>query len=198
METSGDRFHHIQVAYSKMAFASFSLGLLSWIPVIPFTTILSVIFGIIALFHIEKYKLLGKSKAMWGMALGVGSSIFWIGLSLLSLQVGDNPFDDIKKITTLDFLRQCAGRIELFKKENGRYPTTLEELNKPQNLTLILTDSYGKKFFYKLSDNAANYELRSLGPDGTYDTLDDIKLDDNFMETGEGLKVIKPHPVLQN
>ncbi|MGI6599993.1 MAG: type II secretion system protein GspG [Kiritimatiellia bacterium] len=82
-----------------------------------------------------------------------------------------------------DKLNAVATALDMFKTDHDRFPATLDELLPATNglgggalsgyiRPEGLIDSWGQRFNYSVHDN--EYELRSAGPDGTFQTADDI------------------------
>ncbi|OGM15958.1 hypothetical protein A2V56_05070 [Candidatus Woesebacteria bacterium RBG_19FT_COMBO_42_9] len=141
------------------------------------TGIIAIILGAIGLSKIKKGGVGGKKLAIAGIILGVLGILFSIvmygSLFYFGFVAKGGPFDAPKKQASEQILTQNAGYLELYKKKNGTYPQTLEELSK-DGYTVFPSDHYMKPFYYKVSDDGQSYELRSLGPDGEYNTSDDI------------------------
>jgi len=67
-----------------------------------------------------------------------------------------------------------AGQIALYKRKNGVLPATLNDLGAPsENNAYFTTDSWGNNFYYHANSDGT-FELRSSGPDGKFNTSDDI------------------------
>lgn len=75
-----------------------------------------------------------------------------------------------------------AGAIDMFEVDTGRYPDDLKELYDPENIPSgwagpwikpeWLIDAWGKQIRYtKLKKS---FEIRSAGPDGKFNTKDDL------------------------
>ncbi|MEX1015021.1 MAG: DUF4190 domain-containing protein [Candidatus Paceibacterota bacterium] len=163
---------------SGLATASLILGLVSFIPLVGVLLgILAVILGIISLKQIKKMNLGGKKMAISGIILGLLGIIFTFAMYGLLFYYGSvsktGPFAELKPQASQQILIQNAGALELYKKQNGRYPNSLDEAT-TAGLTIFPTDHYFEPFFYKASEDGRSYELRSLGADGEYGTADDI------------------------
>jgi hypothetical protein len=84
------------------------------------------------------------------------------------------PTDSVNALITRDGLKTMSLALELYKREFGEYPDTLEELFEKKNIedTGILEDAWGRHYYYeKIS---AHYVLFSTGKDGKPFTEDDI------------------------
>lgn len=169
---------NITAPKSGMALASLILGFVSFIPLLGiFTGVLAIILGIIAKGNIRKGLETGKKKAAVGVILGILGILFSIviygSLFYFGFVAKSGPFNDMKKQLSQQVLTQNAGTIELYKNKYGNYPTSLDDLSKA-GYTVWPGDHYMKPFYYKVSYDGSTYDLRSLGPDGEYGTLDDI------------------------
>jgi len=63
--------------------------------------------------------------------------------------------------------------IDVEIQELGSFPATLDELNLPASRT---TDPWGFPYHYEVYADGGDYKLISVGPDGTFNTSDDIQL----------------------
>jgi hypothetical protein len=84
------------------------------------------------------------------------------------------PTNSVNSLITRDGLKNMSIALELYKREFGEYPETLEELFKKKNIqdSDILEDAWGRPYYYeKLS---AHYVLFSTGKDGKPFTEDDV------------------------
>ncbi len=84
--------------------------------------------------------------------------------------------------------------LETFETDNGRYPTTEEGLealvirppgaggNWHKQMDEIPLDQWGHAFRYRFPSmrGAESYDLDSAGPDGIFDTTDDIHMESHF------------------
>lgn len=163
---------------SGLATASLILGLVSFIPLVGVLLgILAIIIGIVGLNNIKKMGLGGKKMATAGIILGVLGIIFTFAMYGSLFYYGfvskTGPFTEVKIKASEQILTQNAGALELYKKQNGQYPQSLDQATKA-GFTIFPSDHYLKPFFYKVSADGQSYELRSLGADGEYGTSDDI------------------------
>ncbi len=164
---------------SGLAIASLILGLVSFIPLIGVLLgAIAITLGIIASLKISNnHTLGGKNLAIAGTILGVLGICFTFliygSLFYFGFVAKDGPFANARIMASQQILTQNAGYLELYKKKHDKYPRSLEELGK-DGYTAFPTDHYLKPLFYKVSEDGEAYELRSLGPDGTYNTADDI------------------------
>lgn len=166
------------ITTSGFAIASLILGFFSFIPVLGFLTgIVATTLGIIALIKIKKDLSKGKGFAIAGVILGILGVLFTpllYGAMFYFFFVAKNgPLDESKKLLSQQLLTQNAGSLELYKKKYGACPNSLDELTK-DGFAIFSSDHYLKPFYYKVSPDGISYELRSLGPDGAYNTADDI------------------------
>lgn len=163
---------------SGLAIASLILGLVSFIPMLGVILgIIAIVLGSIALRKINKFGLGGKRLAIAGIILGLLGIIFtfvlYSSLYYYAFVAKNSPFNNQKTLLSQQILTQNAGYLELYKKKHGNYPSTLDELRK-DGYTVFPIDNYVKPFHYQLSEDGRTYDLRSLGPDGEYNTADDI------------------------
>ncbi len=163
---------------SGLATASLILGLVSFIPF--FGVLLgtiAIILGIVGLNEIKKMGLRGKKMANAGIILGILGILFSVilygSLYYFGFVSKTGPFAELKPKMSQQILTQNAGTLELYKKQNERYPENLNQATKA-GFTIFLSDHYLKPFFYKASEDGQSYEMRSLGADGIYGTSDDI------------------------
>jgi hypothetical protein len=163
---------------SGLASASLILGLVSFIPLIGVLLgLIAIILGIVGLNKIKKMDLGGKKMAIAGIILGTLGIVFTFAVYGSLFYYGfvskTGPFAELKPQASQQILTQNAGALELYKKQNGRYPDSLDEATKA-GFTIFPSDHYLKPFFYEASEDGQSYELRSLGADGEYGTADDI------------------------
>lgn len=163
---------------SGFAITSLVLGIISFIPLVGLLIgVLAIIFGIIAKFKIKKGEYSGKGLSTAGIILGVIGMLFTIALygSLFyfAFVAKGGPFEQPKRKLSAQLLTQDAGLIELYKTKTGKYPASLEELQKA-GYQVWPSDHYMKPFHYEVSTDGSSYDLRSLGSDGEYGTEDDI------------------------
>ncbi len=99
---------------------------------------------------------------------------FILSCGTLCCESRKTPTDSVNSLITHDGLKTMSLALELYKREFGEYPDTLEELFKNKNIqdTGILKDAWGRPYYYeKLS---GHYVLFSAGKDGKPFTVDDI------------------------
>jgi hypothetical protein len=85
-----------------------------------------------------------------------------------------NPKDNVNALITKDGLKNIQIALELYRREYGEYPDTLEELMLKKGITRkdIIEDAWGQKYYYvRLNDS---YILFSMGKDKKPHTMDDI------------------------
>lgn len=90
-----------------------------------------------------------------------------------------NQYEYDRNLITYQILSVKDG-IAMFKKENGRFPTSISELTMPESRPFIRKgeelDQYLNQFRYRLVDND-RFSIASAGEDGKFDTWDDYILD---------------------
>jgi hypothetical protein len=102
-----------------------------------------------------------------------------LSVTVLTLVAGCNPKgstpDAVGKLFTRDGLDNVKIAVELYKKETGRYPDSLEQLIAQKRIRgkSIIEDAWGNTYLYTKSDDS--YTLFSAGPDGTPYTSDDVR-----------------------
>jgi len=145
--------------------AGYVFGGLSFIPGI------GVIFGIVAIV-IGAVK--GDKKPAF---LGVGgiafSCILYGSIFYFGFVAKTGVFADLKIKLASQVMTNDAGRIALYKLDNGRLPKTLDEVPTSRDAPFVKTDPWLKPLRYTPHDDGT-FELRSAGPDGAFDTADDI------------------------
>ena len=86
----------------------------------------------------------------------------------------------LKTQTALVRIKELEGALQLFRYDTGRYPTTAEGLGvlvrNPSNIqgwrgpyfsdTNVLTDPWGRAYFYRCPCQFGQFDLFSLGQDG--------------------------------
>lgn len=76
------------------------------------------------------------------------------------------------------FLERIAKEVRVFQSDNGRLPERLEDLSGPlgrRPFDAEIWDAWHKPFEYRVVDaRTGEFRLRSLGPDKTPDTADDV------------------------
>lgn len=165
---------------SGFAIASLILGVVSLIPAIGIILgLAALILGIIAIQNINKNNIVSKRMAIAGIVLGVlgmlstiviYGSLFYFGFISKS-----GPFAEVRSKVSQQIITQNAGYLELYKKEYGKYPKSLEELNK-EEYAVFPIDHFMQPLHYKVAADGQTYELKSIGPDGKLGTTDDIFL----------------------
>lgn len=125
-------------------------------------------------------KAYGVKKALIGMI--IGAAIFIVGLvgwSIIAVNFLDDGADEVRRNTTRASLAAIGTAVMAYDVRMNQYPETLDDLTVTTEAMPALldknrlADSWGNQFRYKLIGKH-DYELRSAGPDGQYDTIDDI------------------------
>jgi hypothetical protein len=112
-----------------------------------------IIIGIVAFF---------TSLMMILAALGLGGLAVALGGAKIEAQI------EMAKI---------AAEIDIYQQRTGQLPASLDLL--PIVDPHALTDAWGNKYIYTLSEDGTTYELHSIGEDKADATADDIKPDDS-------------------
>ena len=160
----------------KLGTLPFVLGGMSFIPGI------GIIFGVAAaIWGIFTKKEGGRKLAIVGGA-GIAfsvvlySSLFYFGF----LQRG-GVYDDLRVKLSETNLTALVPAIEFYRIQNGKYPDSLEDLQKsqPENSTVFVFDptdikaaKQSRYFYYEVPDKD-HYYLLGVGPDGQPFTSDD-------------------------
>ena len=163
---------------SSLAITSIVLGAVSFIPLVGLLLgLMAIVFGIIAKLQIKKGLCSGKALSTIGIILGVLGILVTVAmygsLFYFGFVAKGGPFEEPKKQLSAQLLTQDAGLVELYKSKTGKYPASLDELSKA-GYQVWPSDHYLKAFYYEVSADGSNYDLRSFGPDGEYGTEDDI------------------------
>lgn len=82
--------------------------------------------------------------------------------------------DSVNRLITMDGLRTMQIALELYRKEFGHYPESLEDILRYKNISerQVIEDAWGHQYHYvRLKDQ---YVLFSVGKDGKPFTGDDI------------------------
>lgn len=165
---------------SGLAIASLILGIMSLIPLIGlFLGVITIILGIVAIRQINKLKLEGKKMAIASIILGtlgiISTVMIYGSLYYFGFVSDKGPWAELKPKATQQILVQNAGALEIYKKNNGEYPKSLNEMIQ-EDFVVMTIDNYLNEIFYQVSQDHQSYDLRSLGVDGEYGTSDDILL----------------------
>ena len=100
-------------------------------------------------------------------------------IAVFTFLIGCNPRgstpDAVGKLFTRDGLDNVKIAIELYRKETGRYPESLEQLIAQKRISRksIIKDAWGNKYVY--STAGESYDLFSAGPDRQPYTTDDLR-----------------------
>jgi hypothetical protein len=101
------------------------------------------------------------------------------GIAMLTLLTGCNPKgstpDAVGRLFTREGLDNVKIAVELYRKEKGRYPESLERLIAEKRISRksIIKDAWGNTYVY--STTGFDYTLLSAGPDGQPYTSDDVR-----------------------
>lgn len=150
---------------------------LSYIPLI------GVIFGLISIvWGLATNKLGGKKLAFIGLGGIAFTIILYSSLFYFGFKERGGVYDELRIQLAQSNLLQTVQSIEFYKVQNGKYPESLEVLQKslPQNSMLNLMDvtdvslnGKPRYFHYELIDENTYY-LLGLGSDNIPYTKDDI------------------------
>ncbi len=90
----------------------------------------------------------------------------------------NSPADSVSTLVTRDGLDTVEVALELYRKEYGEYPETLDEILIKKGIAErdVIEDGWGREYRYIKIHDA--YELFSMGRDGKPYTNDDIYPDD--------------------
>jgi len=174
----------------ELSALSYVIGGMSFIP------ILGIVFGLIAIIHgLGTSKLGGRKLAILG-SCGIAVTLLYSGWVYYSAFGNEDFMAEVTK----DRLTSLVQEIEFYKINNGRYPTSLEILQKsllgksdhlvyePSNP--IKFDVVEPAYFHYALEGDSHYYLLGVGSDQTPYTNDDVlpnlKIEEN---SGIGLKV---------
>lgn len=103
----------------------------------------------------------------------VGIMFFRTGdKSVIETQV--DAYTDAKKDLTVVNMKTVSNEVLSFMSSEGRAPVDFREMRKLQRIPTVYLDAWGREIRYeKLSDS--NFRLTSSGPDGAFETDDDIE-----------------------
>ncbi len=102
-----------------------------------------------------------------------------LAVAALTFLTGCNPKgstpDAVGRLFTRDGLDNVKIAVELYRKEKGRYPESLEQLIAEKRISRksVISDAWGNTYVY--STTGQGYTLFSAGPDGQPHTSDDIR-----------------------
>ncbi|GHA36484.1 hypothetical protein ACFFLZ_22855 [Photobacterium aphoticum] len=151
----------------------FVIGGMSFIPLI------GVLFGIVAI--IWGFNVKSKKLKVVGLC-GITSTFVLYGtLGYFGFVQEGGVYDDLRSELVKVQLTSSVQAVELYKVQNGAYPTSLEVLQKslPEGSLVDLNDAAlvsisGEKLYYYIVIDENHYHIRSHGRDGIINTLDDI------------------------
>ena len=93
------------------------------------------------------------------------------GKSVVETQV--ERLSDAKKDLTAVNMKTVSNEVLSFMSSEGRAPVDFREMRKLQRIPTVYLDAWGREIRYeKMSDS--NFRLTSSGPDGAFETDDDI------------------------
>jgi len=161
----------------KLGTFAYVIGRLSFIP------LMGVLFGITAIiWGLGTLKLGGKRLAAIG-AGGIAFTFMLYGaLFYFGFQQRGGVYDDLRSKLAQSSINSLVPAIEFYKLQNGKYPESLEVLQKSlPNDSMVFVfdptvtgfDSKPRYFFYERVGDE-HYYLRGLGADGQPFTSDDV------------------------
>lgn len=107
---------------------------------------------------------IGIVGSLWILAIAVAMAV--VGAAGLALLFASGwhfgVMSDMVKITLA---------VSEHNDRHGSAPASLDELQLPSD---TVTDPWGNQYLYELAPGGASFTLRSAGPDGQFDTGDDI------------------------
>jgi len=95
----------------------------------------------------------------------VTAIVFLISVFVASVPLSLQRNNDIDRINASKDIDEIRFKIEVYKYENGSYPSTIEQITR-------INDRWGRPYMYRTEDN--NFITFSMGPDGKEGTEDDI------------------------
>lgn len=162
----------------KFGVFPYVLGGMSFIPII------GVLFGITAIvWGLGTKKLGGKSLAAIGAGGIAFTCIVYGALFYFGVQQRGGVYDDLRAKMAQSSINSLVPAVEFYKVQNGKYPESLEALQKSQPKDGFFVSVFDpsvagfstqpRYFFYeRVGDD--HYYLRGLGADGKPFTVDDI------------------------
>jgi hypothetical protein len=145
--------------------AGYVLGGLSFIPCF------GVFFGIAA---IVVGAIKGNKTPIWLGAGGIAFSVVLYGsLFYFGFVAKTGVFADLRVKLATQVIKNDAGQIALYKLQHGHLPKTLADIPSSRDAPFMTSDPWLKPLAYKPNDDGT-FELRSAGPDGEFNTADDI------------------------
>ena len=161
----------------KLGTFPYVIGGLSFIP------LMGVLFGIAAIvWGLVTKKLGGKRLAAIGAGGIAFTFVIYGALFYFGFQQRGGVYDDLRVKLAQSSINSLVPAIEFYKLQNGKYPESLEALQKslPKDSMVFVFDptvtglgSQPRYFFYeRVGDD--HYYLRGLGADGKPFTADDV------------------------
>jgi hypothetical protein len=145
--------------------AGYVFGGLSFVP------LFGVLFGIIA---IVIGAIRGDKKIAILVVGGIAFNVVLYGsLFYFGFVAKTGVFADLKIKLASQIMTTDAGQISLYKQQHGSLPKTLAEIPRARESMFSPTDPWGKPLAYTPNEDGT-FELRSAGPDGEFNTADDI------------------------
>jgi hypothetical protein len=115
-----------------------------------------------------------RGLAIAGTVIGLIGSIWVVGVLLLLTTARMTRAERAEHVRCVDVTQAAFAQgnqlIEIHRAEQGRLPDGVAG----NKLLLELTDGWGGSIRYDLEDGDKTYLLRSAGPDGEFDTADDL------------------------
>jgi hypothetical protein len=148
-----------------------------------FIPLIGILFGLVAIvWGLVTKKAGGKKLALIGvcgilLTIALYSALFYFGF----VQRG-GVYDDLRAKLSETTITSLVQSIEFYKTQNGKYPESLEVLQKslPKNSMVFVFDPTDVKmggkpryYYYQLIDSE-HYYLLGVGPDGQPFTADDV------------------------
>jgi len=182
----------VNVSVSKKATIGLILGIIGIFSSI--VLIIGVPITIIGLiFGIKGLKTVKRKTAIWAvilciMGLVLSVMFYTINVSLIQRSaefIPTNWSKEEKLIRGNEALLYSLGELilESYPNELGYFPDDLNEIAKTYPLSLYKDLSSKKPVRYTLSNDKKNFDLRYTGPDGKFDTNDDIIFDPTRMSS---------------
>lgn len=98
-------------------------------------------------------------------ALSVVLSISFVLLNRECPMVVDGPSSVIGK--SLSEIENLGLAVTMYRLENKRYPSSLEDLVQANNIYRVPTDCYGTPYRYTVTKNGSGFEIYSMGANRT-------------------------------
>lgn len=141
-------------------------------PVLGLFSLIGLILSIIAVFKRP------KGLAITGIILGAIGLLITIIMVIMNLAMSNvGGFWQMSKVAG------AAQAVNKHRMTSGTYPASLSAIAQ-EYPPFLTTDKWGNQFVYEVAPDGSEFTIRSMGPDGTDGTTDDIFFDEFVQEPG--------------